>query len=237
VYCLSGFWGLRLQIEQLFKVSSDKSDTIKNIVPAATDSFIRLAVSTDDDPAKKLTDSLTSDIGAAFVNSASSQDLLDLMWNDSARPAVLVVMGHFETDKIDGEPEEERIILVPKQKWFLASTILKRLQKAKGQRWKQPNTLVLLMACSSGATEITTLNNFVTNLNSAGAAALLGTECLVFSSLVGRFAQEVISDLWQQRKLGEAVKFFNRRLVSAGNPLAFVFNSLENADLELIKPN
>jgi hypothetical protein len=237
VYCLSGFWGLRHQIEQLFKLPSEKTDTINKIVPASMDSFIKLAVSTGDDPAKRLSDGLTTEIGAAFVNSASSPDLLDLMWNDSTRPAVLVVMGHLENQQIIGEPIEDRIVLVPKKKWFLASTILKRLQKAKGQSWKQPNTLVLLMACSSGATEITTLNNFVTNLNSAGAAAVVGTECLVFSSLVGRCAREIISDLWQHRTLGEAVKFFNRRLVSAGNPLAFVFNSLGSADLELIRPN
>ena len=237
VYCLSGFWGLRLQIEQLFKLPAEKTDTIKQIVPGSKDSFIRLAVSTDDDPAKKLSDGLTTEIGAAFVNSPSSQDLLDLMWNDSTRPAVLIVMGHFEKKIIAGEPTDGRIVLVPKKQWFLAREILKRFQKAKGRPWQQPNTLVLLMACSSGATEISTLNDFVTNLNSAGAAAVLGTECLVFSSLVGRFARDVISDLWQGRKLGEAVKLFNRRLVSAGNPLSFVFNSLGNADLELIKPS
>ena len=236
VYCIYGFWGLRHQIEQLFKSPSEKTDAITELVPASANSYVRLAVSTGDAPAKTLQDSLSKEMGPGFVNSSASEDLVDLLWNDATRPAVLVVMGHLQQSPITGEPVEERIVLVPKKKWFLASLIMKRLKKMNGVTWEQPNTLVMLMACSSGATEITTLNNFVTNLNSAGAAAVVGTECLIFSSLVGRFAQEVTSDLWNGKPLGEAVKFFNRRLVSTGNPLAFAFNCLGNANLKLIKP-
>jgi hypothetical protein len=237
VYCVTGFWGLRFQLEQLFKLPTQKTDVIGELRPTSAQSCVKLIASTNDAHAKRLSDTLSTSMGTGFLDSPASQDLVDMLWDDTTRPAVLVVMGHLQQMPITGEPIEERIVQVPQKQWFLASSILKRLMKAKGEAWKQPNTLVLLMACSSGATEITTLNNFVTNLNAAGAAAVVGTECLVFSSLVGRFAEEVTLDLWNGKRLGEAVKFFNRRLVSAGNPLAFVFNCLGNADLKLVKPH
>lgn len=237
VYCLSGFWGLRLQIEQLFKLSTQKTDGINELHPTSPQSVVQLAVSTGDAHGKKLSDALASKVGAGISESPSAQDLIDLLWDDAKRPAVLVVMGHLQKVPVPNEPVEDRIVLVPQKEWFRAKPILTRLMKEQGQPWKQPNTLVMLMACSSGATEITTLDSFVTNLNSAGAAAVVGTECLVFSSLVGRFAEEVTLDLWNGKKLGEAIKFFNRRLVSNGNPLAFVFNCLGNADLKLVKPH
>jgi hypothetical protein len=134
--------------------------------------------------------------------------------------------------QVQGEPDEPRMLL-PKKKWFLASDVLARL--GFDAPWSQPNTLVLLMACSSGATELTTLNNFVTSLTTAGATAVIGTECLVFSSLVARFTREVTSDLWDKKRLGEAMKFFNRRLLTGGNPLAFVFNCLGNTGIKLVR--
>jgi hypothetical protein len=188
----------------------------------------------DDDYAKSLVEKMKEKLGAAFVETDSTNDLVDLLWDDQTRPAILIVMGHMQLTPLDGEPNEPRIVLSPKKRWFLASSIMKRL-KSKDE-WKPPNTLVLLMACSAGATELVTLNDFVTNLTSAGAAAVVGTECLVFSSLVARFAQEVTTDLWNKHTLGEAVKFFNRRLVGAGNPLAFIFNCLGNSDIKLVKP-
>ena len=94
-----------------------------------------------------------------------------------------------------------------------------------------------MMACSSGATELTTLNNFVKSLTTAGATAVIGTECVVYASLVARFTKEVMSDLWDKKPLGKAMKFFNRRLVSNGNPLAFVFNCLGNTGIKLVRNN
>jgi hypothetical protein len=136
-----------------------------------------------------------------------------------------------ETTTIFGEPEGPRIVLVPKQQWLQATPITNR--QINDGDWEQPRTLVLLMACGSGATDITTLNDLMTALTSVGAAAVIGTECAAFSRLVSRFAQEVTLDVWEGASLGEAVKAFNRRLVQAGNPLAFVFNYIGDADLTI----
>jgi hypothetical protein len=234
VYCIYGFWGLRHQVEQLVELSGAAQDTITEIAPSSSESYVRVAAGVNDDYAKDLVKQMRAEMGAAFVETDSASDLVDLLWDDTTRPAILVVMGHMQLAHLDGEPKEPRIVLVPKKRWFLASSIMKHLKKK--DEWKPPNTLVLLMACSAGATELTTLNGFVQNLTTAGAAAVVGTECLVFSSLVARFAREVTSDLWNKKSLGEAVKFFNRRLVSAGNPLAFIFNCLGNSEIKLVKP-
>jgi hypothetical protein len=236
VYCIYGFWGLRHQIEQLVQIGGQTQNAITKIVPASPQKTIRLAVGTSDAHTKQLAQQMSHVLGASFVDTnLSAEDLVDLMWDDEKRPAILVVLGHLEMKPITAEPDEPRIVLVPSQKWFTANSILKSLRIKS--RWKQqPNTLVLLMACSAGATEISTLNDFVTALTSAGAAAVVGTECLIFSSLVSRFAHDLTTEMWKKKTLGEAVKFFNRRLVGSGNPLAFVFNYLGDADLTLVTP-
>jgi hypothetical protein len=168
---------------------------------------------------------------AAFTDDPGA-DLIDLLWDDQQRPGILIVLGHMAERQVQGEPDEPRMLL-PKKKWFLASDVLARL--GFDAPWSQPNTLVLLMACSSGATELTTLNNFVTSLTTAGATAVIGTECLVYSSLVARFTREVMFELWDKKRLGKAMKFFNRRLLTGGNPLAFVFNCLGSTGIKLVR--
>jgi hypothetical protein len=236
VYCVYGFWGIRHQIEQLVEIGGQTKNAVTQIVPVSHEKTVRLAVGTTDDYTKELVKQMSQSLGTSFVETnLSAEDLLDLLWDDAQRPSILVVLGHLQLQPVAAEPDEPRIVLVPSQKWLTADLILKRLMLKS--RWKkQPNTLVLLMACSAGATEISTLNDFVTALTSAGAAAVVGTECLTFSSLVSRFAHEVTSELWKKKTLGEAVKFFNRRLVSSGNPLAFVFNYLGDADLTVATP-
>lgn len=230
-YCIFGFWGLRHEVEQLLELTTDPKDSVRDIVPSAQ-SFIRLAIGTDDQSTKDLVTTIAAEIGDAST-AKPADDLIDVLWDDSTRPGILVVLGHLQMTPVVGEPDEPRIVLEPKKKWFLASSVLNRLKQE--EEWDQPNTVVLLMACGSGATEITTLNDFVMNLATAGAAAVIGTECLVFPSLVSRFAREITLGLWNTQSLGKTVKLFNRRLVSAGNPLAFTFNCLGNSDIKLIR--
>lgn len=230
-YCIYGFWGLRHEVEQLLELTADPKDSVRDIVPSAQ-SFIRLAIGTDDQSTKNLVTTIAAEIGNAST-AKPADDLIDVLWDYSTRPGILVVLGHLQMTPVVGEPDEPRIVLEPKKKWFLASSVLNRLKQ--DEEWDQPNTVVLLMACGSGATEITTLNDFVMNLATAGAAAVIGTECLVFPSLVSRFAREITLGLWNTQSLGKTVKLFNRRLVSAGNPLAFTFNCLGNSDIKVIR--
>jgi hypothetical protein len=144
------------------------------------------------------------------------------------------VLGHLETSKdIDGEPVDDRIVLVPGRKWLMVHDLLKQ-GKTKG-RWDQPQALSLLMSCGTAAIEPATLNGFVIALTSVGASAVVGTECLTFSGLAARFAEEVTIQLWAKEAkpmtLGNAVKEFRRNLTTSWNPLAFVFSAYGAADL------
>lgn len=229
-YCIYGFWGIRHEVEQLLELPGSTKDAVPNIT-AGSKPFVRLATTADDTYTQDLKTSLAKTMDTAFSDDPGA-DLMDLLWDDQQRPCILIVLGHMAEKQVVGEPDEPRMLL-PQKKWFLASDVLGRL--TYDPPWSQPNTLVLLMACSSGATELTTLNNFVTSLTTAGATAVIGTECIVQSSLVARFTREVTSDLWDKKRLGEAMKFFNRRLLSAGNPLVFVFNCLGNTGIKLVR--
>lgn len=233
IYCVYGLWGLRHQVEQLVDLTGEPKDATTRIVPAGN-SIVQLAVGTKDAYSSDLATKISRELGTFFKEFDTSEDLIDLMWNDTDRPAILIVLGHQQIQTVISEPDEPRIVLIPSKKWLLARDIMKRLKIT--QKWsQQPSTLVLLMACSAGATELSTLSNFVTALTSAGAGAVAGTECLVFSSMAARFAREVTIDMWNEKTLGEAVKLFYRRLMTRGNPAAFAFNYLGDAGLTIDK--
>jgi hypothetical protein len=184
-----------------------------------------------DEPAQQFVAAMKERLGTGIKVVDPAEDPLDVLWDERNRPAMLIVLGHLETKVIAGEPLGPRIVLAPKTRWFRAESITAR-EKKEGEWDQQPRSVVLLMACGAGATEVGTLNDFVTALSSVGAAAVVGTECLVFTRLVTLFSQELIAGLWDGRTtLGAAIQSFRRRLVTAGNPLAFVFNVAGNADL------
>jgi hypothetical protein len=232
VYCVWGFWGIRHALEVLLARGGVPEDEVTVVERAGRDAAVCLAVGADDEFAVEFVEQMKGDLKSAVRVAAEGDDLVDLLWRAAERPALLVVLGHLETAAAAGEPAEPRIVLVPKKSWFRAGPVTAR-EKADGE-WEQPRTVVLVMACGSAATEVGTLNDFVTALSSAGAAAVVGTECPAFTRLLARFAREVIADLWSGKTtLGEAIKGCRRRLVAAGNPLAFVFSAAGNADLVL----
>jgi hypothetical protein len=87
------------------------------------------------------------------------------------------------------------------------------------------------MACDSAGTTMTTVNNFEMSLLDAGAAAIVGAEAVVPSSLAMRCAEEMSQRLWVRQPLGAEMTRFRRRVLAMGNPLAFVFHALGNIDL------
>ena len=201
----------------------------KVVVPAT--SGVRIVVGTPDTHTEELKRQLSAKLGAAFGEIQATDNLLDLLWKSPGRPALLIVVGHLEKRTVAGR--EEMFIQLPGGQWLSAEPITSRHERSG--EWDQPRTLVLLMACGSGATELSTLNDFVTALTAAGASAVISTECMIFSRLVARFASEVTDALWNDEPLGKAIQAFNRRMVQAGNPLAFVFNCLGDAELTLAK--
>jgi hypothetical protein len=180
VYCIYGFWGVRHRVEQLMPLGGSLEDAVATI-RSNPQVGVCLAVGTSDAHTTQMAQELRAKLaklGAVMVELGPGDDLLELLWQSQSRPAVLIVLGHLETKAVPGEPPGPRIVLLPKQKWLQAQLITDR-QIADGD-WEQPRTLVLLMACGSGATDITTLNDLVMALTSVGAAAIVGTECAAF---------------------------------------------------------
>lgn len=232
VYCINGFWGIRHILEILLARAGELEDEVQVVERPAREAAVCLAFEPGDEFASEMAAKLATELGPAVRVVDEGEDLLDLLWDPERRPALLILLGHLETKTIDGEPEGPRIVLVPNKKWFQSDPVSNR--EFDDGSWNQPRSVVLLMACGSATTEVSTLNDFMMAVSGAGAGAVVGTECLVFSRLVSRFAREVAMDLWQgTATLGESIQGFRRRLVADGNPLGFVFTATGNADLML----
>jgi hypothetical protein len=237
VICVNGFWGVRHYIEE--RIGKGVRPDYDDIVRPQGYPLVRLIGPSDIDDTGTLASGLTKNLGSNGIacGPIDIPELIRMMWADPPeRPAVLIVLGHLETKppKIPGEPDRPRIVLVTDKQWLTRDDVI-RAWKANIVRWEQPRTLVLLMACDSAATTVDTINNFVTALDSAGAGAVIGTECTVFSGLAARFARELTTTLagTPGAKLGESITNFRRSLVRSGNPLAFVFHCIGSADVKV----
>lgn len=237
VYCVNGFWGVRHQIEELIGKGGALQDGVRTVTRPSAAKAVRVVAGANITEGVRLETGLQEAIhGEVAVGPLDDVQLINILWQSPPeRPSVLIVLGHLEMQNIAGEPRVPRIVLVPGSKWLTEEEISKRFQKDLG--WSQPRTIVLLMACESAAIGLETLNSFVTSLDAAGAAAVVGTECTVFSDLASTFAQELTLALWKGDTLGKAVTGFRRRLLRTGNPLAFVFQCVGAADLMIDSKN
>jgi CHAT domain len=229
VYCVNGFWGVRHYVEEMIGEGTNTNPKITK----AQGGGVRIVADTSLSPAKSLINNLNTSLGQAQVvdGPVDPDQLLDLLWADPPqRPSILIVLGHLAKRPIVGEPEGARIVLVPKSKWLLRRKISER-SGMNAASWCQPRSLVFLMACESAATEVSTVNDFVTAWNTAGAGAIVGTECIVGADLAATLAEEVTTELWNGKTLGEAMTNFRRKAVNGGNPLGLVFHALGDVDL------
>jgi hypothetical protein len=227
--CVYGFWSVRHFVEEVLGEGVDADATVTR--PAANAVRVVFDASLPESDAfekqmRKISDSQLA------VGPATEQTLLDLLWSEPPqRPSILVVVGHMETTVKKGEPASPRVVLVPASHWLTRKGLADRALGALG--WEQPRPIVMLMACESAATSAETVNDFVTALSLAGAAAVIGTEAVVPADLAMKCACDVSSSLWGKQSLGQAMTGLRRRLLAQGNPLAFVFHALGNVDLTL----
>ncbi len=244
VYCIEGFWGIRHQIEQLLEKGDHHDDVATDVRRPAGRSAVCLARGIDDRFTAKLASDLEKELKQVLLEIGPDTDLLDVLWDDGQRPALLVMIAHLETREKPGEPVGPRILTFPRKKWPLPTAIppdkwlleegLFDYEVDRGSWDGQPRPVVLLVACGSAATELASLNDFVKSFASAGAGAVVGTECDIFSSLGAHFAREVVLDLWKgTASLGLAMHRFNRKTLASGNPMAFAFSCFGNADITL----
>jgi hypothetical protein len=160
-------------LEELIGQSDDSGNAIDAITRAGKARAIRLAVDEIEPHTKEMQAAFATEMDSAYAEVAPSEQILDLLWNESERPAVLAIVGHLETKDIAGEPLGPRIVPPGKKAWLRADDIIDRVGRKGWER--QPHSLILLMGCETGLTELGTLKGFVTALSSAPAAAAVGT--------------------------------------------------------------
>jgi hypothetical protein len=148
--------------------------------------------------------------------------LLDLLFDKpSERPSLLILLGHHERQpRPAGEPLSRfRVDATPT--WLSEDDVRARAQE-QTDAWSQPRSLVLMMACDSAATGLTTLTNFVTAWTVSGAGAIVGTDAVVGSRLAADFARRFSQRVWKDRNLALPTAI-RGELLAEGNPLAFLF--------------
>lgn len=220
VLCVRGFWGVRHRLELLLPASSRKEDAEGRVDRPEKPPVIRLATGLDDQFSDRLLAKLRESLGESLVSPVNATDnLLDLLWSDD-RPAAVVLHGHHEPREVH-RVERHGIVLGSEPRFFHDGLVTERRKEAR-QRWTQPRSLVLLMACGAAALALDTVTSLVPALVKAGALGVVGTEIEVTSALAARCAEEVLLELLHGgASLGHATVHFRRKLLAEGNPSDF----------------
>ncbi len=235
ICCVRGFWGYRLQIEELHGGRIKRSRTDK--VDGFPKRLLGYVGSTGTEYEKKMKTAL-----AALGDELQPVGFLDTLWDPNRRPALVLILGHMEIADKQQEPTGPRIVLAtdPTDPDHRATHWLRDgevMDKVLESTWPQPQSIVMLLSCESAGTSPATLSNLVLSLLKAHAAAVIGTECEAFTQLLARFGQELAeSMICDHQSLGEAITSTRRRLLHQGIPLAFVINSMGVADLKINIP-
>lgn len=231
-FCVYGFWGTRHQVEQLLHTPFKREDAISRLAPVR-DGAVRVGVGLDGGLGAKLPAKLARRVGSQWVRElTAAEDVLEELWTDDRRPAVLVLLSHYETRTIEGQAPGPRLTL-PGGKWLCPDDLLNRAQELPRERrkWKEPNPVILLAACESAGVDLGTLASFLGAFADSRAAAVVGTEVVVFEGIASQFGEEVAADLLDGKTLGEAMVRFRRSLLQQLNPLGLVFTPYGSADL------
>lgn len=230
-YCVYGFWGTRLQVEQSLHQLGKNEQATTQLKPFGKKSILYvsgLATKTALDFPKVL----EQDLGAEWVGTLESgAKLVQQLWSPQ-RPAVLVVLGHLQEKDAADQPAGPRIRITDDD-WLIADRITDNAFDSG--RWDDdPRTVVILAACESASADLLSMNDFIKAFGSARAGAVIGTETSVFESLARRFARTLSKALLDRRKLGEAILDFRRELLRERNPLGLVFTAFGHAGLQRV---
>jgi len=230
--CLNGFWGIRHQIEQLVGMQNVFRNTPPVLQRLANTPEVMLAVDQEDGDTGKLRMALKSRLGANLAEyAAADPNLTDLLWKEPGRPSILICCGHLAVAAVTGQPTGARFRLPPGTRWLLPDELTKKTFNL--QEWKEPKTLILLMACTGIATEIGSLNDFAQAFCRSGATGMVGSEIVIFSGLAARAADELTKQLAAGGSMGSVFRNFIRTLAREGNPLGLGLTYLGSADLKM----
>lgn len=257
VICIEGFWSVRHYIEQLSEQSLQTElsqpgpgheeplleDRVTTITLPANNPLVCLGVGVDDQVTRTFSIQLDKKLGNNLKLLSPTEDLLtDVLWKESARPGLLIVLSHLEpADETRNLPA--RILPVVSHAGSRTGSHLTgtRLLDAKThfKKWNaHPRSLVLLMACQSAKTELSDLTNFMDTFLGCGAAGIVGTENAVSSDLASSFAEHVVFGLAVDGlNLGETFRSYTTMMLRKSNPLPFSFTVIGSAKLNIVKGN
>jgi hypothetical protein len=228
-YCVYGFWGTRLQVEQSLHQLGKNDEAPREITPFGDHSILYVSGLTST-TALAFPKDLETTLGDArwLGTLGPGAKLVDQLWS-ADRPAVLVVLGHLQVKDTQDQPIAARIRITDDD-WLIAERIVDRA--ATDGRWKSdPRSVIILAACDSAAADLLSMNDFIKAFGSARAGAVIGTETTVFESLARKFARELSKALLDHDKLGEAILAFRRNLLLKRNPLGLLFTAFGHAGL------
>jgi hypothetical protein len=227
VYCINGFWGVRHRVEQM--MGYDLGIVPK--LPPLDNAGVLVVRGYKDKFTRQLADDLQNELGNRVVTVFPGDfPLLDSLWDRDKGPAALVLVGHMETRTVTGEPDVPRIVVEAGKQWLHALEVRERTED--DDILQKPQPLVLLMACSSAAVELRTLNDLFKSLVRAGAAGVVGNETVINTKLASTFAGELTGRLWKGESFGESIRLVRRRMLAQGNPLGFILTAFGDADLQ-----
>lgn len=225
-FCVRGFWGVRHYVEELLVQGAGKATSISR----PSKGPLRLVAASNLTESAALETALKTIESATEVGPPGGSALLDLLWADPPeRPSILVFLAHLEKENKAGEPKGVRVFLGGTD-WLTLNELSNRVTSGVAE-WDDPRPIVMQMTCNSADVDAATLNHFLLQWNTAGAAAIVGTEAAVGAGIASRCARSLTQELWNRKALGEAVTGFRRSLVFEGNPLGFLFTAYGDVDL------
>jgi hypothetical protein len=233
VYCARGFWGVRHRVEELLQ---QPEGSVKSVSASAKGPAVRVVADSSLAGGQTLFDELTAGLGKRNVafGPNQAQPLLNILFDEpDRRPSLLILLGHHEQRDQTAGGLASRLQIDGKPEWLSEEEVRQRTQK-QPSCWNQPRSVILLMACESATTGLTTLTDFITTWNTSGAGAIVGTECVVGSKLAADFAQRFTHRVWKNKEeLGSAMMGIRGELLAEGNPLAFLFSAVGDLDLNM----
>lgn len=232
-YCLRGFWGLRLVVEQRFKAPEPRYDLPSRISPSPTSPVIGLVTAVSDeyiDNFGKTLEAATKLTVKAFSN---TDRLLETFRNEAGRPSVIIFIGHHRNAGDELLPDHQ--LLSPASDPILRDADFRSLP----EKWDLPRSLVFLLACGAGTARADTGPSLATALLEHGAAGVIATECTVFTPMVARIARDILTALAAQNgsaaktTVGSAMRQTLFELALEGCPLglAFTYHGIAEASL------
>jgi hypothetical protein len=222
--CVYGFWGTRLQVEQIIAEKTEKVEELRPIGPGA----VAFTMGITGPYLQEIPNDLARKLGASARQISDNEDFLPALWTDH-RPAILLLVGHYRTQDVIGEPAGPRLTL-PGQRFLKPGDILDQ-RREHPDNWTDPRSVILLAACSGGVIDITSVRNFVNTFTTVGAGAIIGPEAIIYEGVARRFAVEMSEALMAGKSVGTAILEFRRGLLQNLNPLGLLFTAYGFADL------